>query len=78
VGAVYFGVRKNCWKVMKVGMQHWHEKKTVQHMYNSWNTLWGYVTATPGRGYKEVMSQDGMYTGQAEVVALCDVEVLFL
>jgi hypothetical protein len=28
VGAVYFGVWKNCWKVMKVGMQHWHEKKT--------------------------------------------------
>jgi hypothetical protein len=52
------------------------KKKIVQHVYNSWNKLWGYVAATPGRGYKEVMSQDGMHTGQAEVVAICEVNLL--
>lgn len=46
----------------------------MQHLYNSWNKLCGYVTATPGRGYKEIVSQDGMYTGHAEEVAICEVK----
>jgi len=49
VGTVYSGVGKNCWKVMKVDMLHWH-KKAAQHVYDGWNKLWGYVTATPGTG----------------------------
>ena len=76
MGAVYSGVGKNWWKVMKVGMGT--KRKAVQHVYNRWNKLWGCVTATPGTGYKEVMSQDGMYTGHPEVVAICEVKVLFL
>jgi len=54
------------------------KEKAVQHVYNRLNKLWGCVTATPGTGYIEVMSQDGMYTGRAEVVAICEVKVLFL
>jgi hypothetical protein len=53
---------------MKIGTQQCHEN-AVRHVHNSWNELWGCVNAAPGRGYKEVMSQDGMYTVHVEMVA---------
>lgn len=45
-------------------------QKIVQHVYNGWNKFCGHVTTETGADYKVIISQDGMYKGHVEILAM--------